>query len=62
MIKIMKKFLTHPILIVPVALFLLWGLFQFIFIIGPNSIIYMDAFWGWLSDALNNPTILGNIL
>ncbi len=62
MIEKAKKILSHPVLAIPIAFFLLWGLFNLIFLIGSNSIVWMDTFLRWLYDTLNDPAIISNIL
>ncbi|MCF6339332.1 MAG: ferrous iron transport protein B [Sulfurimonas sp.] len=58
--KVEKKTLTdkidnvliHPILGIPIFLFLMWGLFQLTFEIGAIPMDYIDAFFGWFGDTI----------
>jgi len=44
--------LIHPILGIPIFLFLMWGLFQLTFEIGAIPMDYIDAFFGWFGDTV----------
>jgi len=44
--------LIHPILGIPIFLFLMWGLFQLTFEIGSIPMDWIDAFFGWLGDTV----------
>ncbi len=62
MIEKAKNILSHPILLIPITFFMLLELLNLIFLVGSNSIIWMDNFLKWFYNILNNPTIIGNIL
>jgi ferrous iron transport protein B len=44
--------LIHPILGIPIFLFLMWGLFQLTFEIGSIPMDWIDGFFGWLGDTV----------
>jgi len=44
--------LIHPILGIPIFLFLMWGLFQLTFEIGAIPMDYIDGFFGWLGETV----------
>ena len=44
----------HPILGIPIFLFLMWGLFQLTFDIGSIPMDWIDAFFGWLGDVIGS--------
>jgi len=44
--------LIHPILGIPIFLFLMWGLFQLTFEVGAIPMDYIDAFFGSLGDSV----------
>jgi len=44
--------LIHPLLGIPIFLFLMWGLFQLTFEIGAIPMDYIDAFFGWFGDTV----------
>jgi ferrous iron transport protein B len=44
--------LIHPILGIPIFLFLMWGLFQLTFEIGSIPMEWIDAFFGWLGNTV----------
>ena len=44
----------HPILGIPIFLFLMWGLFQFTFEIGSIPMDWIDGFFGWLGDSIGS--------
>ncbi|MFT7003236.1 MAG: ferrous iron transport protein B, partial [Sulfurimonas sp.] len=46
------KILIHPILGLPIFIFLMWGLFQLTFEIGSIPMDYIDAFFGYLGDSI----------
>ena len=46
--------LIHPILGIPIFLFLMWGLFQLTFEIGAIPMDYIDAFFGWFGDTVGS--------
>ena len=46
--------LIHPILGIPIFLFLMWGLFQLTFEVGSIPMDWIDAFFGWLSDTVGS--------
>ncbi|WP_297442379.1 ferrous iron transport protein B [Sulfurimonas sp.] len=44
--------LIHPIFGIPIFLFLMWGLFQLTFVLGAVPMDWIDAFFGWMGDAV----------
>jgi ferrous iron transport protein B len=44
--------LIHPLYGIPIFLFLMWGLFQLTFVLGAVPMDWIDAFFGWLGDAV----------
>ena len=44
--------LIHPLLGIPIFLFLMWGLFQLTFEIGSIPMDWIDAFFGWLGNTV----------
>jgi len=44
--------LIHPLLGIPIFLFLMWGLFQLTFEIGSIPMDWIDGFFGWLGDTV----------
>lgn len=46
------KILIHPIVGLPIFLFLMWGLFQLTFTVGSIPMDWIDAFFGWLGDSV----------
>lgn len=44
--------LIHPVLGIPIFLFLMWGLFQLTFEIGNIPMEWIDAFFGWLGETV----------
>ena len=44
--------LIHPVLGIPIFLFLMWGLFQLTFEIGAIPMDYIDMFFGWFGDTI----------
>ncbi len=50
--KKIDNVLIHPILGIPIFLFLMWGLFQLTFEVGAIPMDYIDAFFGSLGDSV----------
>ena len=50
--KKIDNILIHPMLGIPIFLFLMWGLFQLTFEIGSIPMDWIDAFFGWLGDSV----------
>jgi ferrous iron transport protein B len=46
--------LIHPILGIPIFLFLMWGLFQLTFEIGAVPMEYIDGFFAWLGNVVGS--------
>ena len=46
--------LIHPILGIPIFLFLMWRLFQLTFTVGAIPMDWIDAFFGWLGDSVGS--------
>jgi len=44
----------HPILGIPIFLFLMWSLFQLTFEVGSIPMDWIDGFFGWLGDTVGN--------
>jgi ferrous iron transport protein B len=44
--------LIHPVFGIPIFLFLMWGLFQLTFVLGAVPMDWIDAFFGWMGDAV----------
>lgn len=44
--------LIHPVLGIPIFLFLMWGLFQLTFEIGSIPMEWIDAFFGWFGETV----------
>ena len=52
--KRIDNILIHPILGIPIFLFLMWGLFQLTFEVGAIPMDYIDAFFGSLGDSVGS--------